>query len=409
MARCPAGGRAGAARSLRSSTLSNPRNPNVPMNATESKLVSDQITPAVHLEFIQNHLEASTPSTAEQVEQYHRALFMHHHAPEWEMHRHEVKTRQDKLLFLESQLQDTHRRLSERTRLVPVTIGGTEDVNPTAPWNGWDLSMFVICALGIVGLLIFGIFNVSFNLLESGLITFRENPFRAYLWSALLPLGALAIKIGWDFLDDPRGQKEYVWICLAVGMAGVLAWVAAYACVYPTLSKGINEQIATLTVFEPTAGASQNSQLNFAGTKWVDVITVASQAVAEIFLSAVIGIYLTILYARHRPVRLAYDPAFAQLDRARHGLEDGVAKERAALGQATGKLMRLENELSALLAYSVSIFNREAARRHDHSEKKQMILDQLSEHVRHQLSAMDSVNRVAQTATDAPAGGRNGN
>ena len=377
------------------------------MNATESKAVSGAITPAVHLEFIQNYLEGFTPATAEQVEQYHRALFMHHHAPEWEMHRQEAKTRQDKLLFLESQLQDTQRRLSERTKLVPVNVGGTEDIKPSAPWNGWDLSMFAICALGIVGLLIFGIFNVSFNLLESGLITFRENPFRAYLWSALLPLGALAIKIGWDFLDDPRRQKQYVWVCLAVGMAGVLAWVAAYACVYPTLSKGINEQIASLTVYEPAAGSGQNAQLNFAGAKWVDVITVGSQAIAEIFLSAVIGIYLTILYARHRPVRLACDPAFAQLSRERQSLEEGVARERAALGQATGKLQRLENELSAMLAYSVSIFHREAARRQDQSEKKQMILNQLSDHVRHQLSAMDSLPGVARS--DAPTAGRNGN
>jgi hypothetical protein len=72
--------------------------------------------------------------------------------------------------------------------------------------------------------------------------------------------------------------------------------------VYPTLSKGINEHIASLTVFDnSSAPAAPLSQLNFAGTKWIDALTVAGQAIAEIFLSAVIGIYLTNLYARHRP------------------------------------------------------------------------------------------------------------
>ena len=76
-------------------------------------------------------------------------------------------------------------------------------------------------------------------------------------------------------------------------MAGVLVWVAAYAFVYPTLSKGISEHIASLTVFDnQSATATPRFGLNFAGAKWVDVITVSAQAVAEIFLSAVMGIYL---------------------------------------------------------------------------------------------------------------------
>jgi hypothetical protein len=96
-------------------------------------------------------------------------------------------------------------------------------------------------------------------------------------------------------------------------MLGVLAWAGAYACVYPTLSKGIGEHIASLTVFDSRSPSSSPVfGLNFAGAKWIDVITVASQAIAEIFLSAVMGMYLTTLYARHRPVRLAQDPAFAQ-------------------------------------------------------------------------------------------------
>src|SRR5881396_4294701 len=101
-----------------------------------------------------------------------------------------------------------------------------------------NVLMFIVGCLGIVCLITFGVWNISFNLLESGLITFRENPVRSYLWAALLPVGALAVKIGWDFLQDRRRRDVYLWSCLLLGMLGVIVWAGAYASVYPTLSKG---------------------------------------------------------------------------------------------------------------------------------------------------------------------------
>jgi len=139
--------------------------------------------------------------------------------------------------------------------------------------------------------------------------------------------------------------------------------------------------------------------LNFAGAKWIDVITVAGQAVAEIFLSAVLGMYLTTLYARHRPVRLAYDPAFSQLSQERKSLEASIARERLGLGEATGNLLRLENQLSALIAYGTSVFHRETARRQDQAEKRQVILDQLSEHLRSHLDTVEVGSRLAPAAS----------
>src|SRR5882672_7646138 len=262
------------------------------MNTTAPNSNAESIIPAVHFEFIQNQLESPNASGPEQIEQYHRALFLHHHAIEWEKYRQRAKTHEDKLAFLEGQLQKTDLGLSERTRLVPVTVDGEDDVKPTFPWNAWDLLMFAACSMGIVCLITFGVWNISFNLLESGLITFRENPLRSYLWAALLPVGALGVKIGWDFLQDRRKRNAYLWTCLLLGMLGVLVWVAAYACVYPTLSKGIDEHIASLTVFDNHSPSSPAIfGLNFAGARWLDVITVAGQAVAEIFLSAVMGMY----------------------------------------------------------------------------------------------------------------------
>jgi len=360
------------------------------------------IVPAVHLEFIQNQLENPMASGPEEVEQYHRALFLHHHAVEWEKYRQQARTHEEKLIFLEGQLKRADLELSARNKMVPVTVDGAEE-KPNAPWNGWDLAMFTACVLGIACLIGFGMWNISFNLLESGLVTFRENPWRSYLWAALLPVGALAVKIGWDFLEDRRKRERYLWICLATGLFGVLVWVGAYACVYPSLSKGINEHIAALTVFD-SASSSPLGALNFSGAKWIDVITVAGQAIAEIFLSAVMGIYLTALYARHRPVRLAADPAFAQASEERGRLEESIARERAGLGEAAGNLARLENQLAALIAFGKSMFHREAARRQDQSEKRQVILDQLSDHLRHHLQTVETGNRVAGNGSVA---GRN--
>jgi hypothetical protein len=371
------------------------------MSAAEAKSVEGGITPPVHLEFIQNQLEnpGATDSAVVEIEQYHRALFLHHHAVEWEQARQKARTHAERLVFLEGQLKDTEMRLSERPKLVPAMVDGREDTAPNCPWNIWELFMFGVCCLGIVCLIAFGISNISFNLLESGFITFRQNPLRAYLWSALLPVGALAIKVGWDSLRDKRSRDIYLWSCLILGVGGVLVWVAVYASVYPSLSKGINDQISSLTVFDtPATSGSAPRALNFAGAKWIDVVTVAGQAVAEIFLSAVLGMYLTTLYARHRPVRLALDPAAAQLDKERGRLGESIARERQGLGEANGQIVKLENQLAALIAYGKSMFHRESARRQDDSKKRQIILEQLSDHVRNHLDTPDAGNRLAGAA-----------
>src|SRR4029077_15828314 len=91
---------------------------------------SEPITPPVHLEFIQNQLE-NGGSSVEEIEKYHRALFLHHHAIEWEKHRQEVKTHEDRLCFLEGQLREARLGMSERPKLVPVTVDGEEDIRPT--------------------------------------------------------------------------------------------------------------------------------------------------------------------------------------------------------------------------------------------------------------------------------------
>src|SRR5437868_9060844 len=127
-----------------------------------------------------------------------------------------------------------------------------------------------------------------------------------------------------------------------------------------------------------------------AGAKWIDVITVASQATAQIFLSAVLGMYMTMIYARHRPVRLAGNPLFIQLDQERVALEKSVATERLALAEARGNQSRLENQLSALVAYARSMFQKESALRRDQAQQKRVLLDQISEQLRSQLASVEN-------------------
>ncbi len=93
------------------------------MNATAPKASTENITPAVHLEFIQNQLQNTDPSAPGQVEEYHRALFLHHHGVEWERYRQQVKIHQDRLSFLEGRLKATQLGLSERSKLVPASRG----------------------------------------------------------------------------------------------------------------------------------------------------------------------------------------------------------------------------------------------------------------------------------------------
>ncbi len=345
------------------------------------------ITPAVHLEFIQNQAGLPEAAGIEEIESYHRAVFLHHHARDMERYQQEARVHEDRLAHLENRLRDARARLGAMEKLVPVNLDGEPDIKPTSPWNAWDRAMFAAGLLGIATLLVFGILNISFNLLESGLVTFIENPIRAYFWAALLPVGALAVKVGWDFLQSRKWRDVYLWTCLAAGVAGVLVWVGAYATVYPTLSKTTKDQIESLSVFDQNQPKPRG---NTTGAKWVDVVTVGAQATAEIFLSAVLGMYLTMIYARHRPVRLATNPLFAQLDDERRSLEESVAAERLALAEAKGSQTRLEHQLTALVSFAKSIFQKEVALRQDQSQQKRILLDQISEQIRNQLQSVEN-------------------
>jgi hypothetical protein len=356
----------------------------------------------IHLEFIQNQAELSDGAGLEDVEAFHKAVFLNHHARDLEQFRQQSAVHENRLAHLERRLKDTHARLAHLDKLVPVQLDGKSDVRPTQPWTLWDRVMFVAALFGIVGLLAFGVLNVSFNLLESGFVTFLEHPVRAYFWAALLPAGALAVKIGWDLLACPKRRRVYMWTCLALGVAGVIAWVAAYASVYPTLSKTTEEQVASLSVFSEEDNVDTLSGLAPGAAKRIDMIIVSSQAIAEIFLSALLGIYMTILYLRHRPVRLAGNPLFTQIDEERRSLEEAVAKERAALANVRGKESGLTHQLAAFVSLAKSMFRKELASRRGESHQQRALLDQIAKQLRQQLSAVDNGSPAEPEIDDRP-------
>ncbi|MCW5560106.1 MAG: hypothetical protein KIT22_19995, partial [Verrucomicrobiae bacterium] len=122
------------------------------------------INPPVHLEFIQNQIGQPESASLEDIESYHRALFLHQHARELEQCAQAEQVHQERLAHLESRLASAQARLSGMDSLLPVSVGGEPDVRPTAPWNGWDRTMFAAGAVGILLLLVFGVMNISFNL-----------------------------------------------------------------------------------------------------------------------------------------------------------------------------------------------------------------------------------------------------
>jgi len=353
---------------------------------TSTTEIPEQIAPAVHLEFIRNRAELPEDSGLEEIGDYHRALFMHHRARDLARVQQEGMFHEERLGFLHVRWKELQERLQKLDKFVPVHFEGEPDIKPSVPWNIWDRVMFFGALCAIVSLLVFGILNISFNLLESGLVTFLQSPMRAYFWAALLPVGAFGVKIGWDLLPNTLFRNIYAWTCLALGMFGVLVWIAAYSTVYPTLSKSITDHLETLSVFD--GGGSRPSPLNPGGARAVDMIMVFAQAIAEIFLSAVLGIYMTLIYARHRPIRLGTDPVFAQLDEERLRLEREVEEARMGLASSRGEETQLENQLAALASFAKSIYQKETVSHREQSQQKEALLDQISKHLRTQLEAI---------------------
>src|SRR3954464_12531452 len=108
------------------------------------------ISPSVHLEFIQNQVGLSDSDSLEEIEAYHRALFLHQHAGAMEMNQQQARIHEDRLAHMETRLKEIHTKLGGLEKLVPVRMNGEADIAPTAPWNNWDRFMFAIAALGIL-------------------------------------------------------------------------------------------------------------------------------------------------------------------------------------------------------------------------------------------------------------------
>lgn len=360
------------------------------MNDLTSSASPAQIPSSIHLEFIRSVVDSGEEEGAIHVEHFHRSLFLNQHGSDLERLRLERQTAEERLAALEPRLLQTQRNLATQERYVPAIEDGIPDDQPNAPWNLWDRTMFVIAAVAIVCLLLFGVLNVSFNLLESGIVTFSQNPVRAYFWAALLPVGALAVKVGWDFLRSRRARSAYLWTSLILGLLAVFIWVVAYASVYPSLSRTTDEQIAALSVFaEPAVTDDSFWGTTAGGVKRLDMILVAAQAIAEICLSAALGIYMTQVYLRHRPVRLAANPTFAQLDDDRRQLESEVSRERTALAAALGNQCRLEQQLAVFVAYARSLYQREVAAQRDRSHQKRRLIEEIADQLRSRLADID--------------------
>jgi hypothetical protein len=369
------------------------------MQSSTSSETEVALSAAIHLEYVRNMAQHGSEESIHAVASFHESLFMQKHGKDLERYVQQKKLSEDRLRDLEHRLSETRNRLIGENPHVTVEADGKVDTKPNAPWNLWDLSMFWSAGLAALSLILFGVLNISYNLLESGIITFQNHPLRAYLWAALLPVGALAVKVGWDFIQSSKRRHLYIWSCLIIGMVSILIWIATYAMIYPSLSMTTEEHIAGITLHD--SADDQPSSMLPGGTKTVDMALVASQALAEIFLSAVLGIYMARLYASHRPVKLTVNPVFHSLDSERQQLEAHIAGERLALAEASGNSDRLRHQLKVFVAYAESLFQREVALRQDRGFQKLQLLDEISEQIK---SRMDphSQNHPSPSETSNP-------
>jgi len=174
------------------------------------------------------------------------------------------------------------------------------------------------------------------------------------------------------FQERRRRDFLFYGVCLAQGILGVCGFgVAAYAlCVSDFVKKAINEQIASLTLFDSNStggGAVGQAQLSPA-PNGIDAITVRRSGHGrDLSFGRSLGMYLTNLYARHRanPVWCVILPSHSWKPNAEHWRRK-IAPRAAGFEPGQRKIWRgSKNQLAALIAYGKSlpfIGNRRAGR-----------------------------------------------
>ena len=356
--------------------------------------------PPIHLEYIRHLADISDDNGEEQITKYHQAMFTHKHGAELEQLAHQVKHSETRLDGLEPEWRRVTEKVNEIDPILPNQGNATKSEEPPQLWNHWDRWMFVMAGIGVVCLVVFGVLNISFNLIESGLVLFGDHPYRAYFWAALLPVGALGIKIGWDLITSRSFKSIYVWCCLVTGFLGVLIWLLSYASIYPSLSMSTAEQLESIQLF--TDQETADLTVPFGNVKWVDMALVVSQAIAELFLSALLGIYMTIIYQKHRTIKPSIHPEYLHWDGERLKLERSVFDERKTLATARGRMKELDSQLAVYLAFAKSVYQRELALSQNDSSRKERLLTDLASEVMERLQSITESREINHLIEDSP-------
>ena len=375
---------------------------NKPLKApkkTKDPAPSDHQTP-IHLEYIRHLADISEDNGEEQITNYHRAMFTNKHGAELEQLAHQIKHSETRLDGLEPEWRRATEKLNAIDPLFPNNGSAAKTEESPQPWNHWDRWMFVMAGIGVVCLVVFGVLNISFNLIESGLVLFGDHPYRAYFWAALLPVGALGIKIGWDLITSRSFKSIYVWCCLGTGFLGVLVWLQSYASIYPSLSMSTAEQLESIHLL--TDQETADPKVPFGKVKWVDMILVVSQAIAELFLSALLGIYMTIIYQKHRTIKPSIHPEYLYWDGERLKLERSVFDERKTLATARGRMKELDSQLAVYLAYAKSVYQRELVLSQNHCFRKERLLTELTSDVMERLQSIRASSDINHLIADSP-------
>ncbi|MEO1149673.1 MAG: hypothetical protein AAFW83_01670 [Pseudomonadota bacterium] len=94
---------------------------------------------------------------------------------------------------------------------------------PFGEWNQYDKLIAGLSLFSSASLLGLGAVNVATTILASGIPVFLEQPYLAWMLSALVPAAALAVKSGYHLLDWDTSRKAY---SLGMfGLSGVLIFI----------------------------------------------------------------------------------------------------------------------------------------------------------------------------------------
>lgn len=202
-----------------------------------------------------------------------------------------------------------------------------KDIQPK-DWNLYDQATALIAVLTGCLLLGLGGVNVATALLNSGIPTFIEHPYAAWMVGMLVPAVSMAVKFGYGLFDHAVNRKRYAWAVYTSAIVSGFVWVVLFALSY----EGVSAEIDWGSLGQTTTADQLASLLTIV------------QIVTEVLAAAALFIVVANVFASYSASYVTDNP---ELLDAQGTHKDRVAEYQAVLAQfaeADGECERLEAE-----------------------------------------------------------------